>query len=126
MILLDVVDGVEEASTPKTTRADDDSRFSTRRRPDSVVNFETESVRRLDLPDYATSQALSGQTSAKQQDTPTSIWRRRRFWRAVVVAFVIYVVLSVCIAVPLVMVRNSTQLYFMVSLMLANYYAETE
>lgn len=109
MILLDVVDGVEDAnSTPKTTRSDDDSRFTTRRRPESVCNAESESVRRLVLPDYATSQALAGQIPAKRvDDTVLPVWRRRRFWRAVVVAFIIYVVLTICIAVPLLIVRNS-------------------
>lgn len=104
MILLDVVDGVEETASTSKPRSSDDSRFSTRRRPDSIIIVETESVRRLDLPDYATSQALAGRPPVKQEDPPRTIWKRPRFWRTVVLALVAYVILSVCIAVPLALV----------------------
>lgn len=108
MILLDVLDSSEnEASSSKTMI--NGSRHSTSRRPDSFAASENDSVRRLVLPDYATSQALAEQTVQQQQkqdrpqySTKKARWRRKRFWQAVLVAFALYLVVSACIAVPLI------------------------
>ncbi len=109
MILLDVLDSSEnEASSSKSVT--NGSRHSTSRRPESFATSETDSVRRLVLPDYATSQALEEQAVQHQQReqrfaTKRSRWRRKRFWQAVLVAFALYLAVSACIAVPLVLVR---------------------
>ena len=108
MILLDVLDHSEnEASSSKTVI--NGSQHSTSRRPDSFVGSETDSVRRLVLPDYATSQFLAEQAVQQQERqryaTKKSRWRRKRFWQAVLVAFALYLLVSACVAVPLVLVR---------------------
>ncbi|KIY74415.1 hypothetical protein CYLTODRAFT_416251 [Cylindrobasidium torrendii FP15055 ss-10] len=62
------------------------------------------------LPDYATSQAQASQTqfvlpSLSRPTVPTS-WRKdRRFWKAMLYAFVVYIVLSAAIGIPLLVLR---------------------
>ncbi|KLO20309.1 hypothetical protein SCHPADRAFT_934180 [Schizopora paradoxa] len=106
MILLDVLDHSEnEASSSKTVI--NSSQHSTSRRPASFAGSETDSVRRLVLPDYATSQFLAEQAVQQQERhryaTKKSRWRRKRFWLAVLVAFALYLLVSACVAVPLVL-----------------------
>ncbi|EJD02828.1 uncharacterized protein FOMMEDRAFT_20075 [Fomitiporia mediterranea MF3/22] len=108
MILLEVVDAERRKVVAALTGSDE----GPSRRRNDVVRQPEASGSGTDPPDYATSQAQAENQKGDEEDlkkpATAKRWTDRRLGRFIVYALIIYLVLSISIAVPLyIVLRNN-------------------